>query len=131
MSILRIESTFQSPEVIMDAGNGIYSIIGKSVISDVEEFYSPVLNWLEETGKGITSKMEFKFDLEYFNIASSKRLLFVLYKLGQLKEEGVDVSVVWMFNTEDDDMKEVGEDFACMVNIPFEFVSKDIYPEFA
>jgi len=29
----------------------------------------------------------------------------------------------------DDDMKEVGEDFACMANLPFEFIINTMYSE--
>jgi len=68
--------------------------------------------------------MNFVFDLEYFNVFSSKRILFLLYKLKDIKERGANIKVIWYFSIEDDDMKEVGEDFACMVNLPFEFVSK-------
>jgi hypothetical protein len=54
-----------------------------------------------------------------------------LYKLSDLKASGVDINVIWHFSLEDDDMKEVGEDFACMVNLPFEFVSNTLYSEYA
>ena len=71
------------------------------------------------------------FDLEYFNVFSSKRILFLLYKLKDLKEQGINVKIVWHFSIEDDDMKEVGEDFACMVNLPFEFISKQVESPFS
>jgi hypothetical protein len=81
--------------------------------------------------EGFAQRVDFVFDLEYFNIFSSKRILFILYKLSDLKASGVDINVIWHFSLEDDDMKEVGEDFACMVNLPFEFVSNTLYSEYA
>lgn len=126
MEIVNIKSTDVSPEIVLDIEKNIFSIRGKSVVSEVDSFYAPVLDWLEKAEGRLLHKMVFIFDLEYFNIFSSKRILFILYRLGELKKIGVDISVVWYFSSEDEDMKEVGEDFACMVNLPFEFVCKSI-----
>jgi hypothetical protein len=125
MEKLVINSTDKSPRVVFDPENGVFEISGKSVITDVEEFYAPIFDWIETNIPNIPSPIAFSFDLEYFNIASSKRLLFILYKLNEFREElNKDIRINWCFNIEDDDMKEVGEDFACMVNLPFEFISK-------
>lgn len=119
-------ATEVSPEVILDIENNIFSIKGKSVVSEVDYFYQPIINWLENIPLDFPSNINFIFDLEYFNVFSSKRILFLLYKLKDIKERGANIKVVWYFSFEDDDMKEVGEDFACMVNLPFEFVSKQM-----
>jgi len=96
----------------------------------VDHFYGPVLDWLSDAKGKLSNNMNFVFDLEYFNVLSSKRILFILYHLAEIQKTGVDVSITWQFSVEDEDMKEVGEDFACMVNLPFEFVSKTFSPEF-
>ncbi|MBL4592543.1 MAG: DUF1987 domain-containing protein [Flavobacteriales bacterium] len=129
MEIIRIESTDVSPEVIFDIEKNNFSIRGKSVVTEVDSFYSPLIEWLENAQHKIDNRIDFVFDLEYFNIFSSKRILFILYKLSDLKESGADINVIWHFSMEDDDMKEVGEDFACMVNLPFEFISNTMEPE--
>ena len=46
-----------------------------------------------------------------------------------LKKSGANINIIWHFSMDDDDVKEVGEDFACMVNLPFEFISNTIHPE--
>ena len=124
-------ATTTSPEVILDVENNVFSIKGKSVVTEVEQFYQPILNWLDEAKSTVNQEINFVFDLEYFNVFSSKRILFLLYKLKDLKEQGVNVKIVWHFSVEDDDMKEVGEDFACMVNLPFEFISKQTEAPFS
>lgn len=124
-------ATATSPEVILDVENNVFSIKGKSVVTEVEQFYQPILNWLDEAKSIVNQEINFVFDLEYFNVFSSKRILFLLYKLKDLKEQGVNVKIVWHFSIEDDDMKEVGEDFACMVNLPFEFISKQTEAPFS
>jgi hypothetical protein len=70
-----------------------------------------------------------KIDLEYFNISSSKRILFLLYKLNELAEVGNDVHVEWLYRETDEDMYEVGQDYAYMVKVPFvfkEYIDMDI-----
>ncbi len=129
MEKIRIESTEVSPEVVFDIQNNNFSIRGKSVVNEVDEFYAPLISWLENAVGKIENRVDFVFDLEYFNIFSSKRILFILYKLSDLKKSGANINVIWHFSMEDDDMKEVGEDFACMVNLPFEFISNAVEPE--
>lgn len=129
MENIRIEPTDVSPEVVFDIENNNFSIRGKSVVTEVDSFYDPLIEWLEDAQNKIDNRVDFVFDLEYFNIFSSKRILFILYKLSDLKVSGADINVIWHFSMEDDDMKEVGEDFACMVNLPFEFISNSMHPE--
>jgi hypothetical protein len=131
MEKIIIEATNVSPQVILDIENNNFSIVGKSVVTEANTFYAPLIDWLEKSEKELTKRVDFVFDLEYFNIFSSKRILFILYKLSDLKKAGVDINVIWHFSLEDDDMKEVGEDFACMVNLPFEFISNRMHIEFA
>ena len=45
-----------------------------------------------------------------------------------LKKTGANINIIWHFSM-DDDVKEVGEDLAYMVNLPFEFISNTMYPE--
>lgn len=123
MEKIRIAPTGVSPEVIFDYDNNNFIIRGRSVVTQVDSFYKPLINWLEQAEGRIEKRLDFVFDLEYFNIFSSKRILFILYKLRDLRVAGADINVIWHFSMEDDEMKEVGEDFACMVNLPFEFIS--------
>ena len=129
MKKIRIEATEVSPEVIFDIENNNFSIRGKSVVKHVDRFYAPLIEWLENADFKENQRIDFVFNLEYFNIFSSKRILFILYKLSDLKVSGADINVIWQFSMEDDDMKEIGEDFACMVNLPFEFISSTLQPE--
>lgn len=129
MEKLIIEESSNSPKIVFDIEQNTFYIKGKSVIEEVDEFYEPVITWLENAEHKLDGTLNFQFDLEYFNIASSKRILFILYKLNEYKLKGKDIKVTWNFNIDDEDMKEVGEDFACMVNVPFDFISKEIHLE--
>ena len=124
-----VKATETTPEINFDLGNNVFSIKGKSMFLHVDEFYDPVINWLKDLDGKLTSQITFVFDLDYFNIISSKRILFVLYTLNELRNNGSDIQVSWNFSVEDEEMKEVGEDYACMVNLPFNFICKSLEHE--
>ena len=123
MEALRIQATHKTPEVLFDPGNETFEIKGKSIPDDAEEFYSSVLEWFDDYVANPNNSTTLRIDLEYFNISSSKRLLFLLYKLNELGTRGMDVKIVWKYNERDEDMFEVGQDYAFMVKVPFEFVA--------
>ena len=122
MEALSIKSTAHTPEVNFDPIIGNMEIKGRSIPDSPDDFWMPVLNWFETYIAQPAERTTIKINLEYFNISSSKRILFLLYKLNELAENGNDVSVQWIYREEDEDMYEVGQDYAYMVKVPFMFV---------
>ncbi|UKN02613.1 DUF1987 domain-containing protein [Paracrocinitomix mangrovi] len=122
MEALRIRETAKTPEIIFDPANSIFEIKGKSVPDNAEDFYTEVLNWIDDYVANPLGETVLKINLEYFNISSSKRLLFLLYKLNELASSEKSVKVQWFYNKADEDMFEVGQDYAFMVKFPFEFI---------
>lgn len=122
MHALKIEATDKTPRISFDPTSGNFEIKGKSIPNDAEAFYAPVLEWMENYVKSPGKKTHVELNLEYFNITSSKRILFLLYKLNELIDANHDVQVKWYYAESDDDMHEVGQDYAFMVKVPFQFV---------
>lgn len=130
MDPLKIVATGSTPEISLDANSGIFKFKGKSVPDDAEQFYSAALEWIEAYVGNALDETQVEFNLEFFNIASSKRILFILYKLNELMDAGKHVLVKWHYIENDHDMLEVGQDYAFMVKVPFEFVrSKKPIPQ--
>jgi hypothetical protein len=123
MNIFTIEESPKTPFVNFDMTEGNLEITGRSVPSDAEDFWTPVLEKFESYCLHPAETTNVKINLEYFNISSSKRLLFLLYKMNDLVEKGNDVTIDWYFKENDEDMYEVGRDYAFMVKVPFNFVS--------
>jgi len=100
---------------------------GRSIPIDAELFYRPVLNWLDLLSETPPRTIEFCFRFDFFNIASSKRILFILYKLVDLQLNGCDVSVRWMYEKHDEDTLEIGKDYAYMIeDLSFAFEEYDV-----
>ena len=121
-----MEATADCPSVFLDKDKSKFEISGKSLPEDVATFYQPMLDWMEEYKSSPLDNTIFDFKLVYFNTASSKMILDVLLALEELKEDGKDVLVRWHSLSNDEDMKEAGEEYADMVEVNFEYLTYDL-----
>lgn len=114
------EATLQTPSISF-LTNGVMEIKGRAIPDNPEPFWGDALAWFDKYAEEPRQVTVFKIDLEYFNISSSKRILFLLYKLNEIVERGFEAKVEWYYRKADEDMYEVGQDYAFMVKVPFEF----------
>ena len=122
MEVIKIKGTDDTPNIILDKDNDIFEISGRSLPEDVSTFYEPILNWLDEYAENPNPKTVFFFFFVYFNTASSKLLLDILMKLEEMHENGNEVLIKWHYPEDDEDMQEAGEEYAEIVDVPFEQV---------
>ena len=123
METIKIQGTEDTPKITLDKETEVLEISGRSLPEDVTSFYEPVLTWLDEYSQNPNPKTVFNFKLVYFNTASSKLLLDILMKLEEIHEAGNEVLIRWHFPEDDEDMEEAGEEYADIVDVPFEQVS--------
>ena len=120
MDILNIEGTPKTPRVIFGVVTGQLEISGKSIPENSVEFYQPIYNWIDQYNLQPVKQTSLKVQLEYFNTSSSKCLLDIFRKLEALQKSGKsDVTVIWLYEEDDEDMMEAGEDYQTIVKIPF------------
>lgn len=115
------EATIHTPHIHFSKKTGQMVIKGRSIPDDPERFWSSVVTWFDMYLVDPHPETEFQIDLDYFNISSSKRILFLLYKLNDITEKGYKANVKWFYKESDEDMYEVGQDYAFMVKVPFFF----------
>ena len=120
MDIIKIQGTDDTPAVILDAEKEVFQLSGRSLPEDVASFYDPIIDWLDDFAESDKQRMTFGFKLEYFNTASSKLILDVLLKLEEMFEGGKEIMVKWYYPEDDEDMEEAGEEYADIVDVPFE-----------
>jgi len=124
MQTLNIAGTEDTPEILFNETNGEFVLSGRSLPEDVTTFYKPVFEWLEAFENNPSSKITFKFKLEYFNTASSKIILDILMKLEDiLDSKQADLKIEWFYFESDDDMLEAGEEYKELVEVPFNLIS--------
>ena len=122
MEILSIEGAAKTPTVNLNPETGTIEIKGRSIPENSIEFYKPVVDWLEEYGKGPKEKTNVNIQLEYFNTSSSKCILDVLKKLESIAKAGNDMVINWYYEEDDEDMLEAGEDYQSIIKIPFKMI---------
>ncbi|HER08669.1 MAG TPA: DUF1987 domain-containing protein [Bacteroides sp.] len=132
MKKLIIESTLNSPRVILDPEKKIFEFSGESRPENVKSFYMPVLEWLEDFADELSGResasgkfpLEFHFNFEYFNSTSAKFILDIFKTLSKLNSKGKPIGVKWHYEADDEDMLEVGKEMSRMSKLPFEYVVK-------
>lgn len=122
MKRLYIQERDFIPGVIFDKEKGKFELTGKACPENMEEFYEPLFNWLDEYLDQPNNDTLFSIKLLYYNTASSKALLKILQKLEKLHNKKFNVKVLWHYDEEDEEMLIAGEDYSELINIPFEFI---------
>lgn len=110
MKDLSIIGTNATPEVVFGA-DGRLSIKGRSLPENVDLFYGPLEKWMSELE---AQTVLFNINLEYFNSASSKKILDLLKVLDANIKVG-KVEIVWHYEEGDDDCLESGQIFEEML----------------
>ena len=130
MKSFYLESTLNSPEVNFDTTSCEFSISGQSIHLDAQEFYAPVIEWLEKYSENPPKELLFKFSLNYYNLASAKRFMFIIFILSKMRMKGCVVKIIWRFFKDDEFMKEFGEDLSDNFDVPLTLVpAKSYSPE--
>lgn len=123
MNNLFITSTSKTPEIDFKT-TGQLSISGNSYPENVNEFYTQVIDWLEQFLFSSTNKISINVDLKYINTSSIKFILNIITKVQALSKS--EVNVAWMYEIEDEDMHETGEDLERLTQIKFNFIEKQL-----
>lgn len=124
---INIEASVKTPSINMDELVGNISIKGISIPEDPYEFYSPLIKAIEDYTSAPAEKTALNLQLEYFNTSSTLVLRNLIKDLGALKEK-TDLVVNWFFESDDEDMKEAGEEFKMLFSdITFNVTAVDSF----
>ena len=130
MEPIKIEGTSVSPRVYFVPEEHLLEISGYSRPENARDFYNPLLAWLEELKKTYpkhqvnedTEFISFKFKFIYFNSSSAKFIYDLIVLLSELIKAGVPLKTYWYFDEDDDELKEVGEEFAETAKVNLQLV---------
>ena len=133
MEKLIIEPTANSPRIVLDPEARNFEFSGESRPENVRKFYLPILEWLEaytvEQGKLRDDERTFgllcQFNFEYFNSTSAKYILDIFKSLNAISSQGIDLEIKWLYEEDDEDMLEVGQEMSRMSKLTFEYITSD------
>ena len=106
------------PSVYFDADTGKFEISGESFMESPDQFYIPLINWIEEYTDKFDTPINFDIRLTYYNTSSSKYILEMLKSLKKFQDEKSKVEITWYFNKEDEDIEDEIDEFSRESGIP-------------
>ena len=115
MERIKIRATKETPRVLFDGNKGILKIKGKSISEDPRDFYKEIIDGINEYKKSPKGTLEVTIDLEYFNTPSALMILHLFRKL----KKAVNFKVIWVYEKDDEDMQQAGEDFEDILKTVF------------
>jgi hypothetical protein len=121
MKRLEISETNNTPHIVLDAKEGVFKVEGKSFPEDSKEFYRPVIAWIDEYIATSPTGLNFTFNLFYLSSSSIISVKQLLARLADLKGRGAQVTITWMYDEDDDDIRKTGEDYEKLSRLPFTY----------
>lgn len=110
MKNLKFEATKYTPTIELDVA-GTISIVGKSYPENTFEFYTPMMQWIEEYFETSAAEVTtINMEILYFNSSSSK-LFFDLFDLLEENSKEHKLDINWIYDEENESAEEAGEDF--------------------
>lgn len=123
MENIKLEETENTPSIDFNFEQGHLEIKGTSYPEYAKEFYEPILQSLKEyTLLPNTSETVVNFKFHYFNTGTNSFITGIFKELEKLEKQGHSLQINWYHESEDDDMRELGEYFATLTYLPIEVI---------
>jgi hypothetical protein len=114
METLKIEAGKETPFIYCDGANGYFSIAGKSYPENVNDFYEPVFNYIEQYKENTPLKTTLVFNWLYYNTATSKVIMKIIMRLKEISD---DFQIKWYYKKDFDLIKEKGEEIKDILDV--------------
>ena len=118
-----IQKTLNTPLVKFE--DGVLVISGRSIPENAISFFEPLFRFIADYTKKPYPLTEVNVLLEYANSSTNRSLMTVFTLLEKIYENGNNVSVNWYFESGDELMSELGNDFKAILRMPFSIQEKD------
>ena len=117
--MLKIKAGKTTPEVTISIEECIFKIKGNSFSNDIDDFYRPIIDYIDKNFDKLNCELNCEFFLGVFNSVTYKYILNMMTKFMNLNKNGKKIKVTWLFDSDDEDNRESAEDIKDLFNIPF------------
>jgi hypothetical protein len=125
MSNLIIQPTDDTPLIDFNITSNVFRMSGISIPENPIAFFVPVQNWVIDMVSQVSHKnLRVILDFEYFNTSTVKFIIIILKEFKKSTENNNQLTIMWEYMQDDDDMLETGRELSELVEIPFEFAVK-------
>lgn len=120
MERIQVDETKKSPKVDLNPETGKAYFSGRSIHSDAFLFYDKIIDWFNKNSTQF-SRLDVYFSFDHINTVTNKCLLQILLIIKKMEENGKEVHIEWVYDKDDDDMLETGEELELLSNIKFNY----------
>jgi hypothetical protein len=120
---MKIAPTKHTPLVDVDEKDWKVLISGVSIPENAYMHFKPLEDLLNTLTPEKVEQVSFTFRLEYMNTLSSKAFLDYLRTVKDQKQ--IPISVMWEYFSDDEEMRDHGETFSEIMDIPFNYRAVD------
>ena len=105
---------------------GFVSIKGHSIPQDPKKIYKPVLQWVKDYIKDPAPRTEVSLNIDFSDTDSTKAIFDILKLLAMCQKTNQRFKMVfnWIYQKEDDDIKELGEFIESELDIIFNYLEE-------
>jgi len=112
-----IQATPRTPFLMLDTKSYRIVLEGESYPEDTKKFYDEPMSTLHKfLGMDHPENVVSQFKLKYFNSSSAKVLLDLFLVIEEAAVRGNKMTIEWHFTKDDDNMRELGEEFSEELN---------------
>ena len=119
-----IQKTLNTPHIKFE--DGVLVISGRSIPENAIMFFEPLFKYIVDYSKKPFVLTEVNVLLEYANSSTNRSLMTIFTLLERIFENGNNIRVNWYYETGDDLMLDLGNDFKAILRMPFVIEEKEI-----
>jgi hypothetical protein len=119
INVITLEGNNKTPFVEFDFEKGSVTISGRIIPENPLEFFDKLDSLLNRSISSEHPLQTVDIALDYFNSVSSKGFLLFLRKIITNRSS---VNINWRYQKDDVEIREAGEDYAYILQHPFNFV---------
>ena len=122
MDALIVKLTKETPEIIFNPKDDLYSIKGKSLPENAVDFYKPVFDWINNFSLNHPNKhIALNVDIDYMNSSSIKLLFFIFNTINKHYQtnKNANTCINWFCSKDDELMVNKGNEFKELLDLPF------------
>jgi hypothetical protein len=122
--VFSMEGTANTPTIYLNANTCKGSIKGRIIPENSSELFEPIVSWIKRfLVPPFINCFELDCYFEYFNSSSSQYILYVFRHLDKLHSDGIDITINWYYEEDDEHMLDAGKDFSNrMRKLSFKFI---------
>ncbi|TAE70961.1 MAG: DUF1987 domain-containing protein [Bacteroidetes bacterium] len=123
-NVFFLSGSDKTPEVRFAPEEGTIDICGASYPENAQAFYNYLLDKIDRYAQSPpVPKTYVRFRFSYFNTGTNTPIFALFRTLEKLNQkDDHEVEIYWEFDEDDEDIKELGEYFSGMVELPFKII---------